>query len=115
MKPGFDRSVSKCLSFKSSSSNKNVFSCYMDWIEGFFSNLGIEIEEVSREKKLIVFSNCPWEKEARYSPMFCLICRIIVIRSFTWTSLQGHVEHVSCMAEGSKGCAFQFILSENPV
>lgn len=115
MKPGFDRSVSKCLSFKSSSSNKNVFSCYMDWIEGFFSNLGIEIGEVSREKKLIVFSNCPWEKEARYSLMFCLICRIIVIRSFTWTSLQGHVEHVSCMAEGSKGCAFQFILSENHV
>jgi len=82
---------------------------------GFFSNLGIEIEEVSREKKLIVFSNCPWENEARYSPMFCLIYRIIVIRSFTWTSLQGHVEHVSCMVEGSKGCAFQFVLSENPV
>lgn len=114
MKPGFEKSISKCLSFKSSSS-ENVFSCYMDWIEGFLSNLGIEIEELSREKKLIVFSNCPWEKEARYSPMFCIICRIIVIRSFTWTSIKGHVEHVSCMAEGSKGCAFQFILSEDPI
>ncbi|MEN4029818.1 MAG: methanogen output domain 1-containing protein [Methanobacterium sp.] len=113
MKPGFEESISKCLSFKLSPSSENVFSCYMDWIEGFLSNLGIEVKELSREKKLIVFSNCPWEKEARYSPMFCIICRIIVIRSFTWTSIRGHVEHVSCMAEGSKGCAFQFILSED--
>jgi PAS domain S-box-containing protein len=115
MKPGFDENVSKCLLTKESKSNDNIFNCYMDWIEGFLSNLGIEVEELSRQKNTIIFSNCPWEKEARYSPMFCLICRIIVIRSFTWTSIRGHVEQVSCMAEGSKGCVFQFILSKDPI
>jgi PAS domain S-box-containing protein len=115
MKPGFDENVFKCLLTKESKSNENIFNCYMDWIEGFLSNLGIEVEELSRQKNTIIFSNCPWEKEARYSPMFCLICRIIVIRSFTWTSIRGHVEQVSCMAEGSKGCVFQFILSGDPI
>ncbi len=115
MKPGFDESVSKCLLLKESKNNENIFNCYMDWIEGFLSNLGIEVEELSRQKNTIIFSNCPWEKEARYSPMFCLICRIIVIRSFTWTSIRGHVEQVSCMAEGNKGCIFQFILSRDPI
>jgi len=86
----------------------------MEWIEGFLSNLGIEIE-LSEKDKSIIFSKCPWEKEARYSPMFCLICRIIVIRSFTWTSIKGHVEQVSCMADGNKGCVFQFILSNESI
>ena len=27
----------------------------MDWIEGFLSNLGIEVEELSRENKLLLY------------------------------------------------------------
>ncbi|MGZ7117638.1 MAG: methanogen output domain 1-containing protein, partial [Methanobacterium sp.] len=111
IKPGFERSFSKCILSKGDTPTEN-FYCYMDWIEGFLSNLGIEVEELSTKNNAIIFSNCPWEKEARYSPMFCLICRIIVIRSFTWTSIKGHVEQVSCMAEGNKGCIFQFNLSK---
>lgn len=110
IRPGFEENISNCLSLKEVKDGANIFNCYMEWIKEFLSNLGIEAKEQNNQ---IIFSNCPWEKEARYSPMFCLICRIIVIRSFTWTSLKGHVEQVSCMADGSKGCVFQFILSSS--
>ncbi|HML06285.1 MAG TPA: methanogen output domain 1-containing protein [Methanobacterium sp.] len=108
IRPGFEENISNCLSIKEAKNSANIFNCYMEWIQEFLSNLGIEAIEHDNK---IIFSNCPWEKEARYSPMFCLICRIIVIRSFTWASIRGHVEQVSCMADESKGCVFQFILS----
>ncbi len=91
-----------------------VFNNYIKWIRGFLSNLGIEAENVSEDhKNYLKFSNCPWEKEAEYSPMFCLICRIIILRSFTWTSIKGNVEQISCMAECSNKCTFEFILSQD--
>ncbi len=108
IKPSFEEKLQRC-NVNSESDDEIIFNCYMDWIEGFLTNLGIEINEISKENKSITFSKCPWEKEARYSPMFCTICRIIVIRSFTWTSIRGHVEQVSCMADGNKGCSFHFI------
>lgn len=110
--------------FKESTSNLNenelnqsqVFNSYVEWIKGFLSNLGIEAENVFEDhKNYLNFLNCPWEKEAEYSPMFCLICRIIILRSFTWTSIKGNVEQISCMAEGSHKCAFEFILSKDIV
>lgn len=113
IKPSFEESISKCLINLEESSEEKVFNCYMDWIEGFLTNLGIEVEKIPRKDRRIIFNNCPWEKEACYSPMFCLICRIIVIRSFTWTSIRGNVEQISCMADGDKGCVFQFILSND--
>jgi PAS domain S-box-containing protein len=91
----------------------DVFNNYMEWIKGFLSNLGIEAENSLEDHNCLKFSNCPWEKEAEYSPMFCLICRVIVLRSFTWTSIKGNVEQISCMAEGSNDCTFEFILSKD--
>jgi len=91
----------------------DVFNNYMKWIKGFLSNLGIEAENSLEEHNCLKFSNCPWEKEAEYSPMFCLICRVIVLRSFTWTSIKGNVEQISCMAECSNDCTFEFILSKD--
>ncbi len=97
-------------------SQLDIFNNYIKWIEGFLSNLGIEAENLPGEyKNCLKFTNCPWEKEAEYSPMFCLICRVIVLRSFTWTSIKGNVEQISCMAEGSNDCTFEFILSKDCV
>ena len=92
----------------------SIFNNYNEWIKGFLSNLGIEAENtLENYKNYLKFSNCPWEKEAEYSPMFCMICRIIILRSFTWTSIKGNVEQISCMAEGSNKCTFEFILAED--
>lgn len=111
MKPRFKESLSECLG---ENVNNNLFSCYMGWIKEFLLNLGIEAENLQKNpNNYLRFSNCPWEKEAEYSPMFCLICRVIVLRSFTWTSIKGNVEQISCMAEGTENCTFEFILSKN--
>ncbi|MGB9936948.1 MAG: methanogen output domain 1-containing protein [Methanobacterium sp.] len=111
IKPGFESSVSNCLSTKANN-RENIFGCYIHWIIGFLSNLGIEVKEYIPENKKLTFSVCPWKKEAQYSPMFCTICRIIVIRSFTWTGIKGNVEQASCMAEGDQDCNFNFIFSK---
>lgn len=110
IRPGFERDFFKCIT-----STPDDFHCYMEWIEEFLSNLGIDVEKTPANNNTITFSNCPWENEAKYSPMFCLICRTIVIRSFTWTSIKGHVEQVSSMADENEGCMFQFNLSNNDV
>ncbi len=106
MKPQFDECKSDL--------NENILNYYNGWIKGFLSNLGIEAEnELENHKNYLKFINCPWQKEAKYSPMFCMICRIIILRSFTWTSVKGNVEQISCMAEGSDKCTFEFILAKD--
>lgn len=106
MKPQFDECKSDL--------NENILNYYNGWIKGFLSNLGIEAEnELENNKNYLKFINCPWQKEAKYSPMFCMICRIIILRSFTWTSVKGNVEQISCMAEGSDKCTFEFILAKD--
>lgn len=96
--------------------NENILNYYTKWIKGFLSNLGIEAEDtLENHQNYLKFSNCPWEKEAEYSPMFCMICRIIILRSFTWTSIKGNVEQISCMAEGSDKCTFEFILAKDHI
>ncbi|MGB9979426.1 methanogen output domain 1-containing protein [Methanobacterium sp.] len=96
--------------------NENILNYYKEWIKGFLSNLGIEAENtLENQKNYLKFSNCPWEKEAEYSPMFCMICRVIILRSFTWTSIKGNVEQISCMAEGSNKCIFEFILAKDNI
>jgi len=94
--------------------NETIFKQYIKWVSEFLSNLGIETEIISEDKmNYLRFLNCPWEVDSESSPMFCLICRVIVIRSFTWTSLKGSVEQISCMADGANKCGFEFIISED--
>lgn len=111
IKTVFIENFTNCMAPKDDKNKDDIFNCYMYWLKNFLTNLGIEIDEVSAKKKQLVFSNCPWETEEYTSPMFCLICRIIVIRSFTWTSLKGYVDQFSCVANGNKSCAFQYNLS----
>jgi PAS domain S-box-containing protein len=90
----------------------NVFQCYLSWLSEFLSNLGIEAErEVINGHEYLKFLNCPWI-EAETSPMFCLICRAIVIRSFTWTNLEGNVEQNHCMADNAGSCQFEFTFKQ---
>jgi len=107
MKPQFDSEFAECSG--DSSNNDILFNCYIEWISDFLFNLGINTEKsVVDNKNYLKFQNCPWLAEAGESPMFCLICRAMVIRSFTWTSIRGNVEQTSCMADGDGYCNFEF-------
>ena len=113
LKPRFQEELSKCLKTGGNNGNtENVFRCYITWLREFFSNLGIDthesIEEGYRQFK---FLNCPWVDDAETSPMFCMICRAIVIRSFTWTDLKGNVEQTHCLEDNDDFCNFEFVIN----
>jgi len=110
VKPRFEETMFKCLeNSKETDNQNNKFNCYVSWLSEFFSNLDIDTEIRSEgNKRYFKFLNCPWMDEVSFSPMFCLICRAIIIRSFTWSSIRGNAEQTTCMAEGSDGCTFEF-------
>lgn len=120
MKPLFLEEMENCQNNKrmdsqddSQSSPEIILQCYLSWVSEFMSNLGIVTStEINPEsgKNYLNFENCPWMSEGSVSPIFCLICRAIVIRSFTWTSLKGNVEQNKCILDGNKNCSFDFKL-----
>jgi PAS domain S-box-containing protein len=115
MKPRFLEEMEKCRINRGDEAladSKMLFQCYLSWIGEFMSNLGIGTDsEVEGRKGHLNFDSCPWASEGTVSPIFCLICRVIVIRSFTWTSLHGHAEQSQCLLEGNNKCSFEFTLS----
>lgn len=91
----------------------NVFDVFMLWIAGLFSNLGIKTRTTpGGVKRSFELLNCPWKGEASGNPIFCFICRTIVMRSFTWTSLKGIVEQKSSIANGSQTCRFEINVNQ---
>jgi PAS domain S-box-containing protein len=107
MKPNFEKDFEACTG--KSNDNDVLFKCYIDWLSDFFLNLGINTQKEKCEgNNCLTFMNCPWLAEAGASPMFCLICRAMVIRSFTWTNIRGNVEQTMCMADGASDCNFEF-------
>ncbi|MDO5836865.1 MAG: methanogen output domain 1-containing protein [Methanobacterium sp.] len=115
IKPLFEEELETCqktCKIDNEDDQMIIFRCYLSWVSEFMSNLGISTKiNVQREKSELIFENCPWAAEGDISPIFCLICRAIVIRSFTWTSLRGHVEQSHCLLDGDDGCSFEFIIS----
>lgn len=112
MKPNFDNEFSKCTA--KVSETDILFNCYIEWLSDFLLNLGINTEKTTEtDTSCLKFMNCPWLDEAGASPMFCLICRAMVIRSFTWTGIRGSVEQTLCMADGAGKCNFEFKFSKD--
>lgn len=88
---------------------KKVFNGYISWISNLLSNLGIKTR-MTFDKRYLEFLNCPWEEDARKNPIFCLICRTMIMRSFNWTSLNETVSQISSIADDSKTCKFEFYI-----
>ena len=88
-----------------------MLDMYLSWISEMFSNLGIRTSVERGEKAgRLFFENCPWAEEARGNPIFCLICRAMAIRSFTWASPRGHASQRSSIVGGAACCQFDFQL-----
>jgi PAS domain S-box-containing protein len=105
MKPKFKEELERCTE-SCSGNGDTLFECYISWLSEFFMNLGVNSKH---DESYIKLMNCPWINEES-SPMFCLICRAIIMRSFTWTQLKGNVEQKTCMADCADNCAFKFFI-----
>jgi len=89
------------------SGQKGDLDAFMQWLSGLFTNFGIQNKTITDgTKRKLELHNCPWTGETCGNPIFCLICRSIVIRSFTWTSLKGTPVQNSSIASGSMTCIF---------
>ena len=86
-------------------------SQYLSWLQHFFTNLGAQ-PRISSDglSGNIEFSNCYWQDDGDFNPVFCLICRAMVLRSFSWTDLKGRVTHSETIADGSSKCRFDIVL-----
>ncbi len=113
LKPRFQEDLTNCLRTGADSKTpENIFRCYISWLRDFFSNLGIDTNINTEEGNWqFKFLNCPWADDSETSPMFCMICRAIVIRSFTWTNLKGIVEQTHCLEDNDSFCNFEFVIN----
>ena len=101
---GYDQKV-ECNSIEDT---HKILETYLSWLAGLFSSFGVQVrKKFHNANSSLELLNCPWRCEARGNPIFCFICRTIVIRSFTWTSLKGSVNQNSSIAGGSKICVFE--------
>jgi len=74
---------------------KKIFKAYISWLESFLKNLGIKTRIIEDDYYKFEFVTFPWSDHMRINPMFSLMFRTILLRSFTWTKLKGKVVQTS--------------------
>jgi len=112
IKPNFQRTMDK-LGLSGGADTNRVFMAYIEWLSSFLGNLGIETE-LRREKAryILEFKTFPWIDEARKNPIFSLIFRAMLMRSFTWTGIRGSVIQTSTLRSRDENMTFEFHLTE---
>jgi PAS domain S-box-containing protein len=116
VRPNFNKEMSAngfldIIKEPDSEHSAEIFNVYLSWISELLSNLGIKTRVFRDEPKIkLEFITFPWIDEARKNPIFTLIFRAMIIRSFTWTGLKGTVTQTSSLLEGSKNIKFEFYL-----
>jgi predicted ArsR family transcriptional regulator len=86
-----------------------MLEVFLAWISSMLSNFGIRAKMLSdRNGKALEILGCPWETEARENPIFCAICRSMIISSFGWTCLKGEAKQTASHSDGAEKCRFEF-------
>ena len=86
---------------------------YLVWLSELFAGMGARTTTSARGPSgTLSILSCPWKSEAQGNPIFCLICRAMVTRSFTWTG-SCIVRHKSTIAQGSGTCTFELTLNDH--
>lgn len=69
---------------------EKVFNAYISWLKSFLKNLGIKTR-IKKEKDhyKLEFITFPWGDNI--NPIFSLMFRTMLVRSFTWTKIKGNV------------------------
>ena len=88
-----------------------LFDVYLEWLAALFSSFGTQAKaRPGPDHGHLELLACPWVEAAKGNPVFCLICRTMVMRSFTWTGLEGNAEQKASIAGGAQTCWFDFFL-----
>ncbi len=118
IRPRFEEEMKRLENSRSARSDsientQEVLDAYTSWLRGLFSNFGIQSRITSNGiRRTAEFLNCPWIGEAKGNPIFCFICRTIIIRSLIWTNLKGSADQSSSIADGSQTCRFDLMLMQ---
>jgi PAS domain S-box-containing protein len=104
---GFTKELARCA--EGDADPRVVFDCYAAWFCGWMADMGISASAVrAGEAPVMEIRDCPWHEAAKENPIFCLICRVMVTRSFSWTGLAGEVTQRTSRAAGADICRFDF-------
>jgi PAS domain S-box-containing protein len=107
-----DINAKKVLNSKDPKDIAMLFDIYLEWLVALFSSFGTQAKgQPGKDHGHIELLACPWIEAAKGNPIFCLICRTMVLRSFTWTELDGSASQTSSIAAGSPSCWFDFFLN----
>ncbi|MGC9516076.1 MAG: methanogen output domain 1-containing protein [Methanomicrobiales archaeon] len=84
-----------------------LLSAYVSWITDLFSEFGIKTKFTAKDPRCYLeILNCPWVKDAKKNPIFCLNCQAMINRSFKWAHLPGNVTRKSTIVDGSPSCMY---------
>ena len=101
-RPGFVRSAG------ASANGKPFIELYLDWAGGLFSNFGMEPETSIRDGKgHLELRRCPWKEFSAKNPVFCMLCRAMTSRSFSWAEPGGSVGLKGTIAAGRDRCRLE--------
>ncbi|MEM2869110.1 MAG: PAS domain S-box protein [Thermoplasmata archaeon] len=82
---------------------------YVHWCAELFRSFGLTVSSGSEAGSgHLEFHSCPWIEYSKNNPVFCILCRTMVSRSFSWACPGGAVGVKSTIAGGGKCCRFEF-------
>jgi PAS domain S-box-containing protein len=86
-----------------------AFDQYIAWVKELFSNFGMAVTSSSGgDTGRLELHNCPWIEFSQKNPVFCLLCRAMASRSFSWVSTRGAVGMGNTIAGGHEKCVLDF-------
>jgi predicted ArsR family transcriptional regulator len=111
MRPKFQKEKDAFMKEHPKKDPEVLLKGYLDWLRGYFANLGVSAEtRIKDGRGTFDLVSCPWMAEAKGNPVFCLLCRAIVLRAFTWTALDGIGVQLTSIAGGERTCKFEFTI-----
>jgi len=107
-KPGFETQMSR-QGFEGAPTGEEALGAYLTWAAELFSSFGINVAISSKDGRgQMEFRSCPWITYARKNAEFCILCRAMASRSFSWISPHGAMGLSTTIAGGRESCAFEF-------
>jgi len=78
---------------------------YLAWIGELFSSFGMDAQTALQDGMgHLELRACPWKEYSAQNPVFCMLCRAMVSRSFSWVDQRGFVGPDGTIAAGRDRC-----------